>query len=141
MDEYDKIRNMMGKDYYLIETDDDGSRYVHVEECLWNAHQADRTVIVNGTEVDADIVVTEFTWCYIPLEDFLEAEDRRELVSEYQGEVQQYEGEYTFDMFIDQFYPKDAKGLITAGSCYSAKYLDYDDIKEDTPDGWYCSKY
>lgn len=128
----------MGHDYYYIETDEDGSRYIHIEEYIWDAREVGRTCEdEDGNEVDADVVVTEFTFCYIPMDEFLESDDRRYLAEEYEGEVQQYEGEYTFEQFKKEFLKNDGTRYTDAGTCYSAEYLPWDDIKEDTPDGWY----
>lgn len=136
-DEYDDIRKLMGHDYYLIETHEEG-RYIHPEEYIWDAYEAGRTCEdEDGNEVDADVVVTEFTGCYISMKKFLEAEDRLDLVMDYEGDVQQYEMEYTFEQFRKLYPPSDLTPMIDAGTCYSAKHLPWDEITEDTPDGWY----
>lgn len=138
-DEYESIKKLMGHDYYSIETHED-DRYIHVEEYIWDAYEAGRTCYdEDDNEVDADVVVTEFTGCYIPFRFFLDVEDRKNLVMEYEADVQQYEGEYTFDQFMNEFPPSDLGCLIDAGTCYSAKHLPWDEITKDTPDGWYYS--
>ena len=136
-EEYDNVKALMGHDYYLIETHDDG-RYIHLEEFIWDATEADRMVCDDDdNEIPADVVVTEFTGCYIPLDEFLKCKDRRELVCDREADVQQYEGEYTFEQFVKLFPPSELSPMIDAGTCYTAEYLPWDDIKEDTPDGWY----
>ncbi len=137
-EEYDKVRSLMGHDYYLIETHDDG-RYIHPEEYIWDAREADRMVYddENECEVPADVVVTEFTGCYIPLKEFLECKNRKVLVLDHEADVQQYEGEYTFEQFVKLYPPAELSPMIDAGTCYTAVYLSWDDIKEDTSDGWY----
>lgn len=138
-DGYDSIRKLVSHDYYLIETHEDG-RYIRPEEYLWDASEAGRTCYdEDDNEIDADIVVTEFTGCYIPMKKFLEAKDRCELVMDYEASVQQYEGEYTFEQFKKEFLPSELSPFIDAGTCYSAKHLPWEEITEDTPDGWYYS--
>jgi hypothetical protein len=134
---YDKIRALMGHDYYLIETHEDG-RYIRPEEFIWDATEADRMVYDDDdNEIPADVVVTEFTGCYIPLDEFLKSKDRKEFVCDCEADVQQYEGEYTFEQFMEQFHSAELSPFIDAGTCFTAKYLPWDDITEDTPDGWY----
>ncbi len=138
-DEYDDIRKLFEHDYYLIETYEDG-RYIRPEEYIWDASGYERLVYdEDDNEVEADVVITEFTGCYIPMDEFLKAKDRNELVLDYEASVQQYEGEYTFKQFRELYPPSDLTPMIDAGTCYSAKYLPWDEITEDTPDGWYYS--
>ena len=138
-DGYEDIEGLMGE-YYLIETDEDGSRYIHIEEYIWDAKEAGRTCEdEDGNEVDADVVVTEFAGCYIPMKELLVAEDRFDLVMDSEAESNQYEEEYTFEQFRKLYPPSELSSLIDAGTCYSAEYLHWDDITEDTPDGWYRS--
>ena len=138
-DGYDDIRALMDHDYYSIETHED-DRYIHVEEYIWDAREAGRTCYdEDDNEIDADVVVTEFTGCYIPFRFFLDDEYRKSLVMEYEADVQQYEGEYTFDQFMNEFPPSEPGCFIDAGTCYSAKHLPWDEITKDTPDGWYYS--
>ena len=138
-DEYNDIRSLMGYDYYLIETRKDG-RYIRPMEYIWDASDGDRVVIDDeGHEIPADVVVTEFTGSEISMKDILSSDDRFELMMDAEAEVQQYEGEYTFEQFRELFPPSELSSLIDAGTCYSAKHLPLDEITEDTPDGWYYS--
>lgn len=130
------IIDLMGKEYYYIEMSE-GERYLHVEEYIWDASEAGRVVYIDGEEVDADVVVTEYTFCEIPLKELLNAENRYDKISEYESWSHQYEMEYTFEQFIKEFPPSVPGFVTTAGTCYSAEHLELEDITEDTPCGWY----
>ena len=132
----EKKEDLLEKEFYFIE-EEDGKKYVHIEEYLWDAREAGKTVDIDGEEVDADIVVVEYTKVYIPLEEFVSAENRWDLINEYEGACQQYEMEYTWEQFEKEFPPNRSKNLIDAGSCYYAEHLEYDDITMSTPTGWY----
>ena len=118
------------RDFEMYRIEMDGNEKVmHIDHYSW----------VNGgrtaggddgfNEYNAPYTVTEYTFCEIPLKELvrLGSEERWDLISDYEANVSQYEGDYIWEDFVDF-------GYATPGN---AKHLSYGDITMDTPCGDY----
>ena len=127
---------------YEIETDSEGKRWLHPFCYCWrnDGREDDET----GQELP--YTATEYTFCNIPLDEFLACEtwaEKWDMINDAEAAVQQYEGDYTWNGFIDAGYgtPDACNGVISSGGEVATfdSRLDYKDITADTPDGLYHS--
>ena len=103
-------------EFYVIEDD-----YIHVSAYLW--HDEDR-----------GWVLTEFTFCYVPREEFLNSGDglaRQFCVERYEEGSKQYEEDgLTEEEALD----------ICNHYAHRMRLLDYEDVTKDTENGNYVTK-
>ena len=100
-----------------------GEKVMHISFSVWR----------NDGREDGDYTVTDYTFCYIPLRELVACKSRGarwELIMDYESEVHQYEGDYTWGRLVEEGY----------GYPGSPKQeLDYGDITMSTPCGdYYC---
>lgn len=127
-------------EYYDIETDYNGKRYMHIFGYCWqNDGRED-----DETGAPLPYTSTEYTGCYIPLDKLVACKDideRWELICECEAAVQQYEGDFTWEDLLAAGYgdPGSSNGCISTGDDIPAfdNFLHYKDISVNTPDGSY----
>lgn len=104
--------------YYVEEVD--GKKLVHVSAYVWPRSDGD------------GYVITEYTFCYIPLAEMVRMDDEElwDYVNDMEADVKQYEREVSAEEiqdYIDEEW-------------YMAERLDYKDLTEDTPCGAYWAE-
>ena len=128
-------------EYYLIETDKDGRRYMHMEGYCWqNSGRTRWDGDPNEEEYDTPYTVTEYTSVYIPLEELTALEgpgDRWEMICDAESACNQYEGDYTWDELVEAGYGDTQETNGVTGVVGFGQRLHYSDITMDTPDGAY----
>ena len=132
--------------YYSIETDDDGSRYVHIMGTVWKNDGREHPTEEDeyGNPIEAPYTVTEYTGVYIPLDEIIADRDvdGESIIWEYIDNCQQYEGDYTWEELLDEGYgdPGYRNGVISTGHVPDfSSHLYLGEIWYDTPDGDYHS--
>ncbi len=127
-------------EYYDIETDNDGERFMHIFGYCW--HNDGR--VDDETSGPRPYTVTEYTNCRVPLKELVackDASERWDLICDCEAAVQQYEGDYTWDGFIAAGYgdPGLRNGCMSTGDNEPSfdNYLHYENISIWTPDGSY----
>ena len=125
-------------EWYEIDEDKDG-KYLHILHSVWkNDGRED-----DYTGEPKPITVTEYTGCYVRLSELFDCDDndqdRWEWIVNAQGEVSQYEGDYTLEEAAEMGYddPGNNAGVISTEELPRAKLLRYDDITPYTPCGCY----
>lgn len=100
-------------EFYSVEDDK-----IHVSGFLWKKD-------------DGTWALTQYTFCYIPITELLDAKHRMELIDEYESEVQQYEHHGLTD-----------EQALTICNSYAngQRILSYGDITYDTKNGNYVSR-
>lgn len=113
----------------------------HLEPCFDKPHDVELYEKLGGSirvgayvwkKDDGSWALTEFSRCYITLQELFEHDGHRQtFVDEAEQEVQQYE---THGM-------TDAEALDVCNNYFDGplRVLKYDDITEDTPDGYYVN--
>jgi len=134
-------------EYFLIETDEKGRRWMHIEGCCWRNGGRTAGGDDGEEEYDAPYSVTEYCGCYIPLGELIACRtsaERWDLICDYECACNQYEGDYTWEQLIDAGYgdPAGANGVMcTDGVPNFDNCLHYSEIWWNTPDGCYYYRY
>lgn len=126
MEKFNKVTEPAELEFFSIDPDGNGGKEIHIFGYTYDS---------DNDEGDGSWRNVEFTFCIIPLKEFIEnLEENEDYIDKIESEIKQYIGDCTEEEVVEYinnyFDGKPADCTLT-----------YGEITEDTPCGNYCFKF